>query len=289
MTDYDTTNLMKELLNKDRFEYMEMLMNLEGGAKSIDIAKKLLALRGITGDEEIKKENIMVNKRLKKLVDLGILKQDEEQRYDIDSLGYLLMDSWKELIEKTETLKKFSGFFDTHYVTGLPQEFFRQIYKLKKSELTDSPVQWMQELLKHTRETRRKLYILTELLHSVPEEIMAKKKKKEVEEIVIIYQFFKYPELNYLNEKSLFDKLVDAGTEFRYIILENIRPIGLRIVDEKWATFGLARISDGVLDRDMGFFGTDPDFISWCRDLMYHMWHFRAKPLRVEEVVLRRE
>ncbi|MGD2249443.1 MAG: hypothetical protein PVF58_13625 [Candidatus Methanofastidiosia archaeon] len=290
MLDYDPTSLMKELLNKDRFEYMEKILELGGSAKSIDIAKALLKSRGITGDKEVKKENIMVNKRLTKLISLGILKQVEKERYSISSLGYLLLDSWKELTEKVETLKKFHQFFDTHYVNDLPQEFFRQIYKLKKTKLTESPVEWIEELNKQTKKTKGKLYILTELLHSISDEVIAKKKSGKIKEIVIIYEFYNYPNINLLkpNEKEFFDKLVDAGVEFRFIELKNSHPIGLRIVDDRWATFGLTRIADKaadeVLDRERGFIGTDPDFISWCRDLMYHMWHFRAKPLETNSV-----
>lgn len=287
MKDYDLGILMNELLNKDRLEYMRVILNLGGSARSIDITKALLASRGITGDKKVKKENIMVNKRLKNLVSLEILKQVGQGEYGISSLGYLLMDSWKELTEKMETFGKFRQFFETHFVNDLPEEFFRQIYKLRNAKLTESPVQWMEELARQTIKTRRKLYILTELLHSISEETIERKKSGKIEEIVIIYEFYQYPNLNLLkpNEKEFFDKLVDAGVEFRHLTLENSHPIGLRIVDERWATFGLTRIADGVLDREKGFIGSDSDFIAWCRDLMYHIWSFKAEKLNVEEVM----
>jgi predicted transcriptional regulator len=277
--------LMRELLNKDRIKYIEIIKNSEDGAGSLDVAREILRSRGITEEEEAKKENIIINKRLRKLFFLGVLVSDEAT-YTLSGLGYLLLDSWKEFAEKVDTMDRFGQFFDTHYVNDLPQEFFRQIYKLRKTRLTANPVEWMQELEKHTEKTISKLYILTEMLHSIPDEIIAKKKTGETKEIVVIYQFYNYPELNYSIEEEFFNKLDNAGVEFRQIVMErNHHPIGLRIVDDTWATFGLTRIADGVLDREKMFIGTDPDFISWCRDLMYHIWHFRAKPLDTNEVV----
>jgi predicted transcriptional regulator len=291
MSGVDLVGSMSELLNMDRLEYFRIIEQSEKGARSIDIAEEILKSKGITSTEEIKKENIKVNKRLRKLVDLELLSSSEKGVYTMSSLGYMLVDSWRELNEKVMTLSKFREFFDTHYVENIPQEFLRQIYKLDKSCLTGSPVDWMKELVEHTLKTKRKLYILTEQLHSISEEIIEKRMNNQIKEIVIIYQFLHYPSLNHLvkDEASLFQKLVDAGAEFRYMTLSNTHPMGLRIVDEGWATFGLARVSDGVLDRDNGFIGTDVDFISWCRDLMYHIWHFRARKLETSGILAKEQ
>ncbi|KYK37047.1 MAG: hypothetical protein AYK19_07555 [Theionarchaea archaeon DG-70-1] len=283
----DLTSLMGELLNKDRLDYLEIIENSEG-AKSIDVAEEILKSRGITKPKEIKKENIKVNKRLRKLVDLGILDSTKKGEYEVSSLGYLLMDSWQELNEKAETLNKFRRFFDTHYIEDLPQEFIRQIYRLSEAELTRNPVQWMKEVMRYMKKIERKFYNSTEYLHDIPDEILEKKVTGKIEQISILYQFYKHPELNYPDEKELFDELVEAEVEFRYLTLKNRHPIGIRIVDEKWATFGLTRKADGVLDRDQTLIGTNRDFVSWCRDLMYHIWHFEAKPLDVSEIIAKK-
>lgn len=291
MTNEDLISNVKELLNKDRLEYMEVIMKSDKALGSLEVTKTILSSRGITDTKKISRENIKVNKRLRRLVELGLLMQIEEGTYSISSLGYLLMDSWNELSDRVETTKKFRNYFDTHYVDALPPEFFRQTYKLRKAKVTENPVQWMKQVTKYTGRVERKFYNLTEYLHDIPEDIIEKKTSKETEEfeIVITYQFYKYPLLNYSDEKELFDRLVDADVRFHYLTLEKRHPIGLRIVDDKWATFGLTRISDGVLDREKSFVGTDKDFVSWCRDLMYHIWHFKAKPLNVEEVIAREE
>lgn len=284
MTSMDIIDLMTELLNKDRLGYLEIIENTEDGVKSIDVAKEILKSRGITQSSEIKKENIKVNKRLRKLVDLKILGSNNRGEYNMSSLGYLLMDSWRELNEKVETLEKFRDFFDSHYVDALPQEFLRQIYKLSNAELTVNPVQWMKEVMGYMKKIERKFYNMTEYLHDIPADILEKKVAGEIEEISIIYQFYKYPELNFPDEKELFDRLTAAKVDFRYLTLVDRHPIGIRVVDEKWATFGLARVSDGVLDRDQTLIGTDEAFVSWCRDLMYHIWHFEARKLNIKEI-----
>ena len=290
MNNVNLETLMAELLNKDRLNYLEIIVNSENGEKSLDITRKILKSRGITQRDKIRKENIKVNKRLRKLVELGVLVSDRKGGYRISSLGYLLLDSWRELTEKAETMEKFHGFFESHYVEEIPHEFLRQIYRLRGAELVNNPVRWVREVSDHMQEIERKFYNLTEYLHDIPEEIIEKKEKEEIKEISIIYQFKEYPVLNYSDEKKeLFDRLVRAGAEFRYIILENRHPIGIRIIDEKWATFGLEAISDKRtsekrLDRTQTLIGTNPEFMRWCRELMYHIWHFRAEPLEIEEI-----
>lgn len=283
MTDIDLADQMRELLNKDRLKYLELITDSDKGLGSLEIAQIICTSRGTTKDIEITRENSKINKRLRKLVNLGILTQIEEGKYSISSLGYMLMDSWKKLAEKADTMSEFREFFNSHFVADIPEEFFGQIYKLRNAKITKNSVQWKDSLARHMKKMDTKLYNLTQYLHDFPDEIIEKSRNKEIE-IVIIYQFENYPKLN-LDEKELFKKLVDAEAEFRYIDLENRHPIGIRIVDDKWTTFLLSRIADGELDREHVFCGTDREFIRWCRDLMYHMWSFEAKPLNVEEVM----
>ncbi len=285
MKEQNPTVLMKELLNEDRFEYLKMIRDSRSGTRSMDITQKIMESPEIT--EEVKTENIVVNKRLRKLVNLGIL-ISEEEKYKLSGLGYLLMDSWNSIIEKVDTMKKFPDFFDTHFVDDIPKEFFRQMYKLQDAELTQNAPEWMNMVEKQMGKVERKVYSVADKLHTYSDSIIEKRKNREIE-IVIIYQFSNYPELNYPDEKPLFDKLKNAGAEFRYTILESKHPIGIRIVDEKWATFLLSRMSDGKLDREHVFYGENPGFVSWCRDLMYHLWSFEAKPLNPEEVTAKDE
>lgn len=287
MSKIDTADLMAELLNKDRLDYIGIINDSKGGIKSIDVTKKILELRGEKNPEKVRKENIKVNKRLRKLVSYGVL-VSENGKYGISSLGQLLMASWGGLKKNVETVDKFREYFDNHYVEALPEEFFRQIYKLRGAKMTENPVQWVREVTRYTGKIERKFYNLTEYVHDIPENIIEKLEKKEIE-IVFIYEFKKYPELNLPDEKVLFDELVKAGVQFRYITLENRYPIGIRIVDDKWAIFGLAKKENGQLDRDQTFFGDNMEFITWCRDLMYHMWHFEAKELEVDEIRPKKE
>jgi predicted transcriptional regulator len=287
MTNTRLITLMTELMNKDRLDYIRIIMDSEGGARSLEIAEEILRDRGITERREITRENIKINKRLRKLVGLGIL-NSSGGKYMVSSLGQLLMASWEEVEKNAETISKFYDFFDNHYVTDLPKEFFRQIYKINRASLTEIPIQWVQEVIRHSKRIERKFYNLTEYLHDIPEEMIEKKRKGEIDEIVIIYEFFNYPKLNYSLEEELFFELVSAGVDFRYIDLVDRHPLSIRIIDEKWATFGLPRIRDGMLDRERAFIGTDKEFIEWCRDLMHHMWYFEAKLLNVEEVVVKK-
>lgn len=286
MTDTDHRLLMTELLNKDRLGYVMIIMNSQNGVGSREIAEEISELGGMTEEEEIKKANIMINKRLRKLVDLGIL-ISVDKKYKLSGLGYSLFDSWQNIVENVDAMEKFGDFFDDHLVNDIPREFFRQMYKLRSAELAQNATQWGNMLREQMKKTERKIYNMTQYLHDFPDHILKKKKKDEIN-IVITYQFNKYPQLNYSDEKVLFEKLVEVETEFRYIKLEDRHPLGIRVIDEKWATFLLPKPEKTnekhELDRGQAFVGTDLEFVSWCRDLMYHIWSFEAKSLNVDEV-----
>lgn len=278
---------MTELLNKDRLGYIEMIMNSKDGVGSREIAEKILESRGITEEGEIVNENVVVNKRLRSLVKLGVLVSDKG-KYKLTSRGSLFLDSWHEIVEKMDFMNKFGDFFDYHLVDDIPKEFFRQMYKLKNAQLTENAHQWLDVLGEQMENMETKLYNMTQYLHNFPDKVIKKNKSGEID-IVIIYQFENYPQLNQFDEKPLFDKLVEARVEFRYIKLENRYPIGIRVIDDKWANFLLPRTSDGDLDRDHVFHGSDMDFVSWCRDLMYHIWSFEAKLLDTKDVMAKRK
>jgi predicted transcriptional regulator len=199
-----------------------------------------------------------------------------------------MIDSWDGLSDKIDTIEGFGDFFENHVFESVPREFTSQVFDLRSTELTENASQWEKILGEQIRKTKRKLYSMTTYLHDFPDEILVRKKMKEID-IVVTYQFRKYPRLNYSDEKPLFDKLVEAGAEFRYIDLEGRSPIGIRIVDDQWATFLLPKANENRLDRDHAFVGDDPNFVSWCRDLMYHVWHFKAKTLNTDEVIERRK
>jgi predicted transcriptional regulator len=286
MTSTDLPSLVSELLNKDRLDYLEIIASSEDGAGSFQVTKEILRSRNTTRKKEARRENMIVSKRLGKLVALGILIPVEVGKYRISSLGYLLLRSWKDLKMNAESLTKFREFFDTQYISALPDEFFREIYKLEKAAVTENPIQWENEVREYMKRIENKFYNLTEYIHDFPNDVIEKKRRGEIE-IVIIYQFKKYPELNYSDEKKeLLSELARAGADLRYMTLEkNRHPIGVRIVDDKWATLGFTRIGEWHLDRAHSLISSDLEFISWCRDLMYHMWHFEAKPLDVEKVI----
>lgn len=279
--------IISELLKKDRLEYINMIRESEEGLKSLEIAEEILKRRKIKEEGKLPGENVLVNKRLRGLTRLGIL-VSRKGRYNLTALGHLVIDSWDSMSEKIDIADKFGDFFEDHVFESVPKEFSSLIFKLRNTKVTENASQWDRILREEMKKTRRKLYNLTTYLHDFPDEILQKKIRGEID-IAITYQFRKYPQLNYSDEKNLFDRLIAAGVELRHITLKNRHPIGIRIVDEKWATFLLPKVNQKELDRDHAFIGNDPEFISWCRDLMYHIWHFEAEPLNSDEVTEKRE
>jgi predicted transcriptional regulator len=279
--------IMSELLRKDRLEYVDMIKESKEGLRSLEIAEEILRKRKIKEKKRLSKENVLVNRRLRELTKLGIL-ISRKGMYRLTALGHLVIDSWDNMSDKIDTIEGFGDFFENHSFESVPKEFSTQVFDLKNTGLTENASQWEKILRKQIRKTRRKLYSMTTYLHGFPDEILRRRENKEID-IVITYQFKKYPQLNFSDEKPLFDRLVEAGAQFHYIDLGSGSPIGIRIVDDWWATFLLPKTNENRLDRDHAFVGEDPNFVSWCRDLMYHMWHFRAKPLIVNEIIEKRK
>jgi predicted transcriptional regulator len=279
--------IVSELLKKDRLEYIGMIKKSREGLRSLEIAKEILKEKKIEEKRRLSKENVLVNRRLRRLTKLGML-VSRKGMYKLTALGHLVIDSWDGLSDKIDTIEGFGDFFENHVFESVPREFTSQVFDLRSTELTENASQWEKILGEQIRKTKRKLYSMTTYLHDFPDEILVRKKMKEID-IIVTYQFRKYPRLNYSDEKPLFDKLVEAGAEFRYIDLEGRSPIGIRIVDDQWATFLLPKANENRLDRDHAFVGDDPNFVSWCRDLMYHVWHFKAKTLNTDEVIERRK
>ncbi len=282
--------LVNEILNKDRLLYLEIIRDKKS-LTSLQMTREILALEGNVKPEQIEDKKVVgnnpnINARLKGLADYGVL-NDHNGEYSLSSIGLLLIDELPRLILNLETLEKYKNFFDVHDYTVIPPQQFRDIYKLQHGKQCKDAIDYSNILLDNTGKAENKLRIVTDRLHTIPNWIMQEIKQENIA-FELIYQFkelFK-PNFNDTDEMNLWRDLIEIdlpGVKLRYLTFGDRNPIGIHIIDEKWAMFNLFEIAETILDRPKSFYGTDEQFVHWVAAMFSSMWD-ESKPLDVKNI-----
>lgn len=258
--------------------YLETLKESNKPLTSYEVTKRILEKyegierKSIT-KEFLRKKSPPVNSRLRTLQEMSILK-NEGGKYSLDMIGVLFLYAREKFSKNREILEEYIKYFETHNFQDIPVEFRWQIYKLKQTEMIKNVFDYLEEVQENTRRVKRKIYLLTEYLHKLPDESIQMIQKEEID-IAILYQCYNPPKIEREEEKELFKKLIEnphRGIEFRFLSLRQRYPIYICRIDEKWALFALSSISTGMVDRNQAFCGSDIEFVTWCRNLLYHLW-----------------
>jgi len=205
--------------------------------------------------------------------DMDVL-ANEDGKYSVDIAGLLFLHARKKLSESREILEKHRTFFETHNFRDIPVEFRWQIYKLMQTEMIVNVYDFIENVQENLKKVKRKIYLLTEYLHSIPDEVIQKIQEGEID-IAILYQSCNPPRIEREDERELFDKLTRnprEGIEFRFLPLRQRLPVYISRIDEQWALFALSATSSEIIDRNQAFCGSNIEFVTWCRDLLYHLW-----------------
>lgn len=274
---YSVDEITKEFMRLDRLRYLEILRECNEPLTSYEITERILISEGI-GKESIdnkllRRRNPPVNTRLKTMEDMGILR-NEDGRYSVDFIGQLFFHAREKFSMNREILEKHRSFFETHNFHDIPEEFRWQIYKLRNTEITVNIYDFIDIVQENLKKVNRKIYLLTEYLHDIPDEVIQKIQKGETD-IAILYQCDNPPRIEREDEKELLSKLTRnprEGIEFRFLPFRERFPLYVNIVDEQWAIFALSATASRMIDRNQAFFGTDIEFVMWCRDLLHYLW-----------------
>lgn len=270
--------IIKELMKQDRLYYLEILRKSGRPLTSYEVTKEILVkYRGVSerliDSKLLRKKNPSVNTRLKTMQDMGILK-NINGRYSIDIAGLLFLHAREKLSESRKILGEHKMLFETHNFQDLPVEFRWQIYKLRQTEMIRHAYDYLDKMQENLKKVRRKIYLLTEYLHDIPDEIIQRIQEEEID-IAILYQCYDPPRFEREDEKELFKRMTEnphEGIEFRFLPLRERFPIYIGRIDSNWALFALSALANGTIDRDQAFCGDDIEFVTWCRDLLYHLW-----------------
>ena len=273
-------DLISEILKMDRLLYLRIIQEKES-LTSLQMTREVLALKSnLTPDQikdkKINKNNPNINKRLKELSDLGIL-NDYEGRYSLSSIGSLVVDDLTRLRSNIKVLTKHKDFFDTHNYSAIPPEQFREIYNLQFANQCVDAIDYNKEIEKNTSLVGHEIRIVTERLHDIPGWVVEELKKGTLT-LRLVYQFEELFKINSTNreELELWKNLTEEAfpsVKLRYMTPEDKAPIGIRIVDKKWALFHLSILKDKKPDRSTSFYGEDKRFVNWVEDIFSNMWN----------------
>lgn len=272
--------VINEILNKDRLLYLKIIQEKKSST-SLQMTGEILALRSNIKPEQVGKKNVdkhnpNINARLKTMAELGVLNEHDGE-YSLSSIGLLLIEELPRLISNMGILKKYKQFFDTHDYTVIPPQQFREIYKLQFATQCKDAVDYGNILLDNTGRTEHRIRIATERLHTIPSWVMQEVKQGNVT-FELIYQF-RDPfilNVNDEDEQNLWEDLTEMdlpNVRLRYLTFEKRNPIGIRIIDEKWALFNLFEIAENRPNRPASFYGTHEQFVGWIEDIFTSIWN----------------
>lgn len=280
MLDKDTKALIHEILKMDRLLYLNIIRE-KGHLTSLQMTREILALSNNLKPEEVKAKKVAdknpnINKRLKDLADLGIL-IDSGGEYSLSSIGPLVIDDLTKLNSNIEVLRRYRQFFDTHDYSVIPPQQFQEIYRLCYARQCENAIEYYKEIEDNTARTDRRIRIATEYLHDVPGWILEELKQGNLS-LQLMYQFIEPFKMNSDDEKELrlWKDLTEETfftVELRYITLEDRNPIGIRIIDRKWAILNLLELAENKLNRPKSFCGVEEKFVSWVEDIFSYIWN----------------
>lgn len=282
--------LVDEILKMDRLLYLEFIRE-KGPLTSLQMTREVIALKKDinseeVGDDEISKKNPNINKRLRDLAEKGIL-DDQEGSYTLTPLGVLISDGLSQLVSGIDIIREYGWFFNTHDYTVIPTQNFREIYKLQFAKQSDDYFKYLKELEGNTAKAEEKICIMTDRLHDIPGWIIEELKRPNLK-LKLVYQFWEPFKINSNDEEeqNLWRELtqdISPTIEIRYLALKNRNPIGIRIIDQKWAIFNLYELAEKKLNRPRSFYGEDVQFIAWIEDIFLTIWN-ESKPLDVSRL-----
>ena len=281
--------VVDEILKMDRLLYLSIIEKKKS-LTSLEMTREVLALKkGISpkdvSGKEIARNNPNINKRLKDLADREIL-IDKGGKYSLSLMGFLIIDELTILSLNIEVFRKYRWFFNTHDYTVIPRQELREIHRLQLAEECQDAIEYVRTIENNTVEVRSGICIATEHLHDIPNWII-----QELEEgtlfLKLIYQFREPFKINYDDERWLWRSLTEKTlprAEFRYLSLQYRNPIGVRIIDGKWAIFNLFGIDEEKLNRPRSFYGKHEQFVMWVESIFTNLW-MKSKPLDVQKVI----
>jgi predicted transcriptional regulator len=275
----NTSYVIQEILKMDRFLYLDIIRK-KAPLTSLQVTHEILALKencepDQIDSDQIHKQNPNINRRLTILKELGAL-NSEEGKYSLSSIGIAILEELEKLDSSIKILRKYKDFFDAHDYIVIPPQIFSNVHNLRFAQQCKDVIEYNEQIESNTAQTEDKIYVITEHLHDIPGWIVEELKLGNLK-LKLVYQFEKPFELNSNDETEQdlwkqFTQEMEIAVEIRFIKLKDRNPIGIRIVDDKWAILNFFEISEEKLNRPRSFYGSDERFVAWTKEIFFTIW-----------------
>ncbi len=215
---------------------------------------------------ELKKPSATILHGLKELESINLIRKVQKY-YELTSNGFLLTTNMVKLIENWYALNKSKLFWNSHDITGIPDEFLKDIYLLKNAEYVTSTTSDLSNAfntyIKHISKSKKLKIILpiyseNHFKHLI--KLLNDNKLKKLELIV------SEEILDSIKENELFKKELLNNNKVKIRCVEKKLKIFLTYSDEFMSL--TLFFKDGHYDDAQLLLGKDKNALKWAKNLM---------------------
>ncbi len=249
-------DLLFELSNEDRLRILNQLQT--GAMKLSHISKKL----DFTVQE--------TSRNIARLTEAKLARRTSEGSYEITPYGEQAL----RLIPGFEFISRNADYFCTHTLSGLPNEFTRNIGDLSLCTFTNDVLETFNHAQRVMQEAEEYLYFAVEqvLLQAIP--VVTEAAQRGVIQRTILPSDVVLPQDpdRLLSEPEYVKFVVNGAIQTRYL---DKLDFCLAMSEKEIAGVSFVNL-DGRLDH-LDFRGDDPVSVKWCKRLFEHYWERSLK------------
>lgn len=239
MDNYGVEKLLFELASESRLNILRELQKEK--LKMQEIARRL----DVTATEAFR--------QLERLSSALLVQRQPDSTFALAEYGKLIL----QLSSSLDFVSKYKDYFSTHHLMHLPLQFVNRLGELSQTKLVSDTIETLNIATHAYAEAEEYGWGIAE--GTIPE-----------------------------NVSPIMEERIQKGVKLRFLIPENRLPTNLSTISKNWEMRGLLNLPAIVVLTEKealvcfrqvggkmdfaGFFGTEPTFRKWVKDLFIYYW-----------------